>query len=396
MGSIYKQRWKDKNGTVHESRIWWIKYYRDGKPVRETTETEKITEARTFLKRREGDVAKGVPVSGRELRIKFSELADAVINDYKNNELRTLADLERRLDKHILPIFGHRRAASITTPQIQDFINKRREEGATNGEINRELAIISKAYTLALRHQVLMFRPHVPRLAEKNIRKGFFEREQFERLLQHLPSAVQPLIHFAHITGWRIKSEVQALRWTQVDLASSIVRLEPGTTKNGEGREFPITAELRDVLEEQGRKADRLLENGTAVEYVFFWDDGRQIRDFRSSWLTACIKAGLAKEVEVGRTENGDPILEQKAARIPHDFRRTAVRNLVRAGVDRDTAMKMVGHETDSVFRRYNIINTADLEDAGRKLDGLQKGRGHETGIGKAENPQFRVLDSRK
>ena len=395
MGSIYKQRWKDKNGTVHESSIWWVKYYRDGKPIRESSETEKISEARKFLQRREGDVAKGFPVSGRERRIKFSELADSVINDYKNNDRRTLDDLQRRLDKHILPIFGHRRAASITTPQIREFIDKRRDQGATNGEINRELAIISKAYTLAVRDQVLMFRPYVPRLAQKNVRKGFFEREQFERLLQHLPSAVQPYDPVRPCYR-RIKSEVQTLRWTQVDLVSGIVRLEPGTTKNGRGREFPITAGLRELLEEQGRKADRLLENGTAVEYVFFWDDGRPIRDFRGSWLTACIEAGLAEEVEIGRTEKGDPIREWKARRIPHDFRRTAIRNLVRSGVDRDTAKKMVGQETDSVFSRYNIVNRADLEEAGRKLDRQQNPGGHEMGIRNAENAVQRVLDSRK
>ena len=139
-----------------------------------------------------------------------------------------------------------------------------------------------------------------------------------------------------------------------------------------------------------------MLENGTAVEYVFFWDDGRPIRDFRGSWLTACIEAGLAEEVEIGRTEKGDPIREWKARRIPHDFRRTAIRNLVRSGVDRDTAKKMVGQETDSVFSRYNIVNRADLEEAGRKLDRQQNPGGHEMGIRNAENAVQRVLDSRK
>jgi integrase len=231
-----------------------VKYYRDGKPIRESSQTEKITEARKFLQSREGDVAKGLPVSGRDRRIKFSEPVEAVVNDYKNNDRRTLEDLTRRLNKHILPVFGDRRAASITTPQIREFIDKRRDEGAANGEINRELAIISKAYTLALRDQVLMLRPYVPKLVEKNVRKGFFEHEQFERLLQHLLSAIQPLIRFAYITGWRTKSEVFPLKWTQVDLVGGIVRLELGTTKSGQGREFRSPRNCAASLKSRGKR----------------------------------------------------------------------------------------------------------------------------------------------
>jgi integrase len=58
--------------------------------------------------------------------------------------------------------------------------------------------------------------------------------------------------------------------------------------------------------------------------------------------------------------------------KIPHDFRRTAVRRLERAGVPRSVAMKLVGHKTESVYRRYAIVAEADLREGVAKLAKMQ------------------------
>jgi integrase len=102
-------------------------------------------------------------------------------------------------------------------------------------------------------------------LKENNVRKGFFERDQFESIRAFLPEHLRPVVTFAYSTGWRIKSEVMALRWDQVNFDNAVVRLEAGEAKNEEPREFPFTDELKIMLEVQGRKADALLEHHGSV-----------------------------------------------------------------------------------------------------------------------------------
>jgi integrase len=96
-------------------------------------------------------------------------------------------------------------------------------------------------------------------------------REQYESTLAHLPEGMRPIVTFAHVTGWRINSEVLPLQWRQVDLGIGEVRLEPGTTKNREGRVFYLTSELLQLLKDQRAAADRLQrKKGMIVQHVFF------------------------------------------------------------------------------------------------------------------------------
>ena len=194
-----------------------------------------------------------------------------------------------------------------------------------------------------------------------NVRQGFFTDEEVRAVLSHLPDWYAPAIEFAWRTGWRI-GEVKGLTWSQVDFAAKTVRLEPGTTKNREGRSFPFGSlpALESLLRDQLDRTRWWQSEAQAVIRWVFWKDGRQLGDHRDTWASACRKAGLP-------------------GKLVHDLRRSAVRNLERAGVPRSSAMKLTGHKTESVYRRYAIVSEADLNEAVRRLASHQDRDGART-----------------
>jgi integrase len=111
----------------------------------------------------------------------------------------------------------------------------------------RELSALKRMFTLAIQAGKLLQRPHIPMLVERNVRKGFFERAQFEAVRHRLPPTYQGLVTLAYYTGWRVNSELLTLEWHRVDRAASVIRLEPGTTKNDRGRTFKY-AELDELV----------------------------------------------------------------------------------------------------------------------------------------------------
>ena len=220
------------------------------------------------------------------------------------------------------------------------------EVGASNAEINRELALLKRAYNLAFRAERIVRKPYIPLLQERNVRQGFFERLEFDTILAKLPDFLRPAITFAYYTGWRMASEILKLTWSQVDLEAGTVRLEAHTTKNDEARPIYLPQVLLDVLEQQWEEH---LKWYPTCPHVFH-RSGNPIISYQKDWRKAVTAAGL-----VGK--------------LPHDFRRTAVRNLVRAGVPERVAMTITGHKTRSVFERYNIVSDGDLKEAVRKLE---------------------------
>jgi integrase len=382
MGSIYRPKYKDRNGQKRQSSVWWVQYYSRGRKIRESTDTEDFGDAKEYLKRREGDATRGRITKSMERKVLFSELAELVEKDYELNGYRSAVAVELHHRLHVLPYFGKMKATRVSEPDIDDYILQRRKEGASNASINRELCCIKRAYSLGIQKRIVSDRPHIHMLEEDNVRQGFFEREQFESLRKHLPEWVQPVAAFAYITGWR-KSEILELQWRQVDFEAGYVRLEPGTTKNREARQFPFTSDLRALLEGQKAKADKLAKHGKICPWVFFhytfrkngkpsFLNGKPVGEFKHSWQTACTNAGFP-------------------GRLMHDFRRTAVRNLVRAGIPERVAMKMTGHKTRSIFERYNIVSEGDLREAAKRLDVfLAEDNWEPTGASKTER-RYRV-----
>jgi len=331
MGSIYKR-----------GKVYWIKYYRNGKPYRESTKSQKEADAKRLLKRREGEISNGKLPGIYFDRVTFDELAEGYLADYRING-KVVRDA-RRYVNHLEPFFGGMRVTSITTDRIKHYVNKRLEVGASNGTINRELSALKRMLNLGAQQSPPKVDrvPFIPMLKENNVRKGFLEHEEFLAVRAELPKHLQGIATFGYKTGWR-RSEITGLKWKQVDLKQGIVRLEPGMSKNKEARTVYLDDELKEMFRAlwKGRKS--------ALPYVFLNKNGTdRVKTFDKAWRTACKKAGIG-------------------VKLFHDLRRTAVRNMVRSGTPERVAMMISGHKTRSVFDRYNIVDNTDLRLAAQR-----------------------------
>jgi len=285
----------------------------------------------------------------------FADLVQIIRDDYIVNQRRSTRRLETSL-KALEPVFGRIRACDITLDRLNHYVSERMAAGRAPATAKLELTHLQKAFHLAERAGKAVC-PPFPQIAVRNTRTGFFERADFEAVRGHLPEAFKGPVTFACLTGWRVPSEILTLRWSQVDFSAGMVRLEPGTTKNDEGRVFPfgVLPELAALLRTQWEQAMSLeLATGQRLPWVFHWNDRGTRKEIHPKalyhrWKAACRLAGVP-------------------TRIPHDFRRTAVRNLERAGVPRSVAMKLTGHKTEAVYRRYAIVCEADLTEGLKKL----------------------------
>lgn len=357
-----------------------VRYYSDG--IRQHEPFETLEQAQIRQKEVELDQAKGLSVESKPHTVKFGALAAAVIDYYDVNELSSRDDIEGRFRLHLVPYFGNRKAISITPAMINAYIVSRKGKGAPNSTINRELEAFRRAFNLARQNGEVTRVPHVPRLKEDNVRVGFFTRGEVDRLCVHLKKPLNSFALFAFLTAWRL-DEIRNLEWINVDFERGEIRLDPGRTKNGEGRVFPMTQELRTMLEML--KPKKTFPSPYVFTVFSRWKDETgamrsgwtSVGAFRKQWARACHKAGLPCTVETERfvvQRGGDKGKERVrikriiAHRLFHDLRRSGVRELAKILGER-RAMVRTGHKTRSVFDRYNVVSDFDLVEDRRLLD---------------------------
>jgi integrase len=341
-------------GTVYKrGRIYWIKYHHNSKQYFESSKSTKWADAANLLKEREGDAATGKAVG--TVKVMFKDLVADLKEDYHFNGRK------RPRVGHLEKFFEGGRAIDITTTRIKAFIRFRQEQGAANATIYQDLAALKRMFRLAVAetppkvHRV----PHIPSLKIDNVKEGYFEDAAYHALIEELPDYMRGLVQLAYWTGWR-EAQMRSLTWKMVKRKERLVEVPGRFTKNGLPHVIYMNDPVFDIIKTQ--RSNRNL----GCEYVFH-RNGNQIKDFRFVWNKACRKVGLGYGYKMSREYVGKWEGEFKPGPTIHDFRRTAVRNLVRSGISENVAMKITGHKTRAVFDRYDIVTADDIKSAVEK-----------------------------
>lgn len=333
-------------------RIWWIRYYHRGREHRESTRSERRLDAERLLKARWKHIGRGKFIGPNEEKVLVSDLLDAQLRDYEQNGWRSIDTLRARQEP-LRAAFGTWRAVDVTGPAIEQYKSNRlvcktkKKTTVSVATLNRELTALKRAFRLGVEQERIATVPFIKMLAEHNIRQGFVEPGTFEEIVRHLPHPIGDVSRFGFITGWR-KQEILTLKWSDVDLEYRRIRLRRENSKNEEPRVIILTDDLLALVQRRWAARQYQIKSGVALAQWVFHRRGQRIVDFRDHWAKAT-----------------------EAAKVPrllfHDLRRSAVRNMEKAGVSQAVAMKISGHKTDSVYRRYRITDEADIELALRK-----------------------------
>ena len=251
--------------------------------------------------------------------------------------------------RHLSDYFGPNVKAMRLGGRLDDYVVHRRAEGAADASIRIELALLDRAFRLAVKKKLLSHRsrPEIEKPGDdpSRVRKGFFTREQVESLAGHLPAPIADVVLFLFISAWRV-GEARRIEWRHYSREDAAICLPAEFSKNKRLRLLPITGELATIIERR-LKARRL-----DCPFIFH-RDGRRIGDFRKLWTKACTAIGIS-------------------GRIVHDLRRSGVKHLIDSGVDPHTVMAFSGHRTPSMLRRYHIIDLDDLRRAAERASTYQ------------------------
>jgi hypothetical protein len=193
----------------------------------------------------------GTAVAGK--RTLMADLFEDLLADYLAKG-QSYDWAERYVRLHLKPAFGHLRAGQVTTALIRRYIAARQEAGAAPATINRELALLKRAFRLGAAHTPpkVATVPYIPMLKEENARQGFLEHDEYEALVAHMPPVFRAIVA-SDTTRAAAARRFWRCGGSQVDLAAGIVRLEARMTKTGEPRTVALPEDLRNCSPSSGR-----------------------------------------------------------------------------------------------------------------------------------------------
>ena len=339
---------KGERGTAKpylRGKIWWIRYSVPGEG-QERFESSKSTiknDAIRLLNKRRKEIDERQITSADAT---VSDLLRLYLEDQRRQQRHSHKQADGYVRLHLEPAFGKIKASALTTKIIKAFIDQKQVADYANASINRWLEALRRAYTLGLKElpPLVYVAPEIEDLMldeNDNVREGFLEHEQYARLRDELRDHQKLILVIGYHLGMR-RGEILKLRWDQVDWDANLIRLEKKQTKGKRARNAPLYGELRAWFEMTYSARE------PNCPFVVSWK-GHGITEVKTAWKKARERAGI-------------PGL------LIHDLRRTAVRNMIRAGISEKRAMEISGHKTNHVFKRYDITDERDIQADGERL----------------------------
>lgn len=358
-GSVVKLKYKDTTGEIVESRYWYVLYRTNGRQIRESSETESKMEAEALLQRRMGEAGLGIRPAQDVKNVTYSDVRDSYVEECRNKGRHFFRKADNteyingvpRLDE----FFKGMRVTDISTDTLRRYIEAGRKAGVTDSTMRRSLAVLRAMLNQARKEGKLRLAdvPYFPMPKESAARKGFVEPAVFNKLRKTLPAHLRPIVTFMYYTGCRLGAAT-LITWDMVNADATEVDLPGEITKSGD----PLTLPLAGAgLNEMAAMLKRTFRTPGPVF---------DTTNLRQHWCKACAKLGLGVYDEKTRRYSGLTV---------HDLRRSAVRNLTRAGVPRSIAMEITGHKTEHIYERYNIVDTTDVREALIKVGKYAKAR---------------------
>ena len=279
----------------------------------------------------------------------FSEWAEQYLDLEEVRRLRSFSTRAIHVS-HLLKFFRDKPLSAFTCEDVRKYRSWRAGQGVSVQTINHDHMTLTRMLNLAMSDQFNLISRNVsasvPKPDPKNERDRIVTPEEWAAIRAHAAPHLARFLTVAYDLGPR-RGELLKLEWSDVDMKRREFTLRE--TKNGEARTVPMTPEVYEAFRQC------LKERRLDTSRVFLYK-GRPIqRRLTTAFKAACRRAGIV----YGRKNGGI---------TAHDFRHSAATSLRRAGVDTMTAMKIIGHKSEKMHRRYNQISPADLQRAVDKL----------------------------
>lgn len=354
-------------GAVYlRGTTWWIRYYVNGKRREASSKSAERSVAEALLKRRIGDVARGLDspnadktTLGQLLELLRAHTQSKHLGAPKVPRVCEWFDVETARDPDgTMRYKGGWKAKAVTFAVLQKYVGERQAASAADATIHNELAEIRRAFRLGKKAGLVVVVPEIPMPKVMNTRESFFTVAELDRLLTLLPEPLRAPVQFAALTGMRA-GNVLALPWTHVDFGRGVVRVPVGMTKTGE----PLTVPFG-----HGSELERLLraqEQGQHGPWVFH-RRGKRIKSYRGAWKKAVEQLGPA-----AYGEQFDPKTRstKKVLKRFHDLRHTFAQHMTDAGVSVADLLALGGWKTPAMLDRYRFVNEARKAAAATQRD---------------------------